>query len=375
MHSLPRRLTVLALTLGLGLCAPAVAQGCSGLGTFWKRDNLPIIPTGATPVAVIPGMCEGESAGVVFEMPANMSPQRIKQVTAPWGHGLGGTNGFVAQLDVEIYDGVSFAGGIPNMGTLVWSLAPTQSAMQVQTHGLNTLDVSQYNIIVGLAPPTGTPPVRRFAVCFRCDLNLYPGGTCAGGYAANFFTDASTSFGACNTPLRTSLIEMLGVGWRDAATATVSGFPICPFAYNGTWAIRCCTEDAYPASYTTIATGCPGTPGVSHLISATLPRIGTSMLVIVNNMSVSLGIMLMGFTNYVPPIDMTFLGMTNCPLHTSFEFTYSLLGGGGQAVHTLALPLDNSLLSLTLYQQAVSFDAINPFGAVLSDAARLVIGI
>ncbi len=170
---------------------------------------------------------------------------------------------------------------------------------------------------------------------------------------------------------------MQGQGWRDASLAQFTGLPlnICPIAYNGVWAIRACSVDAFPASYTTIAAGCPGTLGVSHLIPATLPRIGTSMLVIVNNMALNVGIMLMGFTNFAPPIDLTFLGMNGCPLNTSLEFTYSLVGGGGQAVHTLTLPLDNSLLGLTLYDQALSLDAINTFGAVTSDAARLVIGL
>lgn len=372
-----RRASFSLASFGLALLAAsaATAQTCPGAGnTFWKRDGLPAVPSGLTAVGLVQGVCEGEAIGVVFEMPASMSPQKVLQVTAPWG-AVGGTNGFQAQLDVQIYDGVSFTAGIPNMGTLVFDLEPTGSAMQVDSHALNSLDVSTYDIVVGLAPATGTPPVRRFAVCFRCDFNAHPTGSCASGWPANFFTDAQASFGTCLTPLRTSLIQELSQGWRDMATLTIGGFPACPFAFNGTWCIRACTTDAFPASYTTIAAGCPGTLGTSNLISATLPKIGTNMLVIVNKMTLNLGIMLMGFTNYVPPLDLTFLDMPNCPLHTSFEFSYSLFGGGNQAVHTLTLPNDNSLLGLQLYQQALSFDPINTFGAVTSDAARLVIGL
>lgn len=362
-----------AVLVGLGVASTAAAQACPGTSTSWKRDNLPLVP-GLAPVGLVQGVCEGEAVAVVFEMPAGMSAQKVLQVTAPWG-GTGGTIGFQAQLDVEIYDGVSFTGGVPNMGTLVWSLGSTGAGMLVESHGLNSLDVSSYDIVVGLAPATGTPPVRRFAVCFRVDINAAPGGSCASGYSGNFFTDAQASFGTCLTPLRTSLIQELTQGWRDMATLTIGGFPACPFAFNGTWAIRACTTDAFPASYTTIAAGCPGTLGTSNLISATPPKIGTNMLVIVNKMTLNLGIMLMGFTNYVPPIDLTFLDMPGCPLHTSFEFTYSLIGGGNQAVHTLILPPDNTLLGLQLFQQALLFDPINTFGAVSSDAARLVIGL
>lgn len=234
----------------LGL-VPVAAQSCAtGTDTFWKRDALPAVPSGLTAVSVIQGLCEGESAGVVFEMPAGMPPQRVTQVVAPWG-AAGGIAGFSALLDIEIYDGVSFSGATVNMGTRVFSLSGTGANLQVASHGLNVQDLTAFsNIVVGNAAPTGSPPVRRFAICFRVDINNHPTGSCASGWPANFFTDnASNPFGPCNniiTPLRTSIIEIQGQGWRDAALATVSGFPLCPLFYSGVWAIRCCTRNAAP---------------------------------------------------------------------------------------------------------------------------------
>src|SRR5688572_11964320 len=101
----------LAIVLSvLGAAAQALAQGCATAGgTFWKRDSLPDVPAGLTSVGIVAGMCEGESAGVVFEMPASMSVQRLTRVVAPWGHYPAGTPGFQAALDIEIYDGVSFS--------------------------------------------------------------------------------------------------------------------------------------------------------------------------------------------------------------------------------------------------------------------------
>src|SRR5690349_6640369 len=175
----------LLVPVALTMCGAAIAQGCP-TGTFWKRDTLPPVPSGFTGVSIIQGMCEGESAGVVFEMPANMPVQRITQVVAPWGAPLG-VNGFQAALDVEVYYGVSFNGALVNMGTQVFSLTTAAAAnMQVQSHGLNTLDTSTYSIIVGAAPPTLPGNVRRFAVCFRCDINFHPTGSCAPGWPANF---------------------------------------------------------------------------------------------------------------------------------------------------------------------------------------------
>lgn len=372
MHPFARLAVATALSFGsLGLCVPATAQGCS-TGTFWKRDTLPDVPTSLTAVGVVRGLCEGESAGMVFEMPANMPPQKITQVVAPWGEAFSGTPGFLAQLDVEIYDGVSWSGGIPNMGTLKFQLSSTGQGMQVQTHNLNSFDLSPYDVIVGTAPATGTPPVRRFAVCFRVDLNLHPTGSCAMGYPANFFTDANSLF-SCSGIAQRNVMQIQGVGWRDPVTTTL-GLPLCPLYYNGNWCIRCCTEDAFPAYYTTIVAGCPSTAGVSHLVPASLPRIGTTMLVVIDNLPYSVALMLMDF--FHAPLDVTGFGLPGCFLQTGLTFNYACLGGGGTAVHSLPLPLDNSLLGLVLYQQALVVDPpLNAFGGALSDTAVLQIGI
>lgn len=364
--------------------AALLAQGCPGPGTFWKRDSLPVAPSGLTSVGVVAGMCEGESAGVVFEMPANMSVQRITQVVAPWGHAFG-TPGFTAALDIEIYDGVSFNGAVVNMGTLVFSLSSqATSNMQVTTHGLNTFDMTPYNVVVGTAPGTGSPAVRRFAVCFRCDLNALP-DTCNNGTGqANFFTDATALVGLqCNpaiTPQRTSVIEIQGQGWRDPALATVGGLPLCPLYYRGVFCIRACTEDAFPAFYTTFATGCPSSLPTAHLIPATQPRVGTTLFVIVNNLPSNLGLMLTGTSNTVSafgplPANMTPFGITNCSLHVSPDFLTTLVGGGFSASYSLTIPNNNGLLGAQLFQQPFVFDTpLNPFGGALGDAATMQIG-
>jgi hypothetical protein len=258
--------TVTALVL-YALSTVLCAQACpSPSNTFWKRDTLPAIP-GSTPLSfsVIQGLCEGEAAAVVFNLPAGMPPQKLTQVVAPFG-AAGGASGFVAQLNVEVFDGVSFSGQIPNMGTQVFDLGNvTSSAMQVTTTGLNTLDVSSYNITVG-----NNPTHRRFAIAFRLDFN--PNGNCTTGYPANLFTDNTVSSGFfCNpniTPAQTSLLDIAGQGWRDGAYATVSGFPLCPFYYAGIWAIRCCSTNAAPPNplqITSLSTMPIQTPGTCVL--------------------------------------------------------------------------------------------------------------
>jgi hypothetical protein len=252
--------------------------------------------------------------------------------------------------------------------------------MQVQSHALNTLDLSAFNVVVGSAPPNGSPFVRRFAVCFRVDINAHPTGTCATGYPANFFTDNPSFAFTCNTPLRTSLIEIQGQGWRDAAQATQGGFPLCPIFYNGTWCIRACTRDAFPSSYTTFGTGCPNSLGVSHLIPATLPRLGTNLFVIVDNLPYNLGLMITGTSNTTSgfgplPVDLTGFGLPACPLRVSLDFTTTLSGGGTSASYLLSIPNQASILGVQLHQQAFVIDPpLNAFGGSMSDAATMTIG-
>jgi hypothetical protein len=329
-------------------------------------------------------MCEGESAGIVFEMPANVPVQRITQVVAPWGAPLG-VNGFQAALDVEVYDGVSFSGALVNMGTLVFSLSNTAASnMQVQSHGLNTLDTSTYNIIVGAAPPTAPGNVRRFAVCFRCDLNFHPTGSCATGWPANFFTDNSqTPSFTCNnviTPQRTSIVEIQGQGWRDAALATVGGLSLCPFFYSGIWCIRACSEDAFPAYYTSFGAGCANSIGTAGLLNAALPRLGQQMIVNVTNVPSQLGLMVTGASNSVStlgplPADLTPVGMPGCFLRVSLDLTDGLFTFGTTASWSLAIPNQSTLLGLRFYQQAFVFDPpLNAFGGAMSNAAEWQIG-
>ncbi|MEO6596839.1 MAG: hypothetical protein ABIP94_19010, partial [Planctomycetota bacterium] len=200
-------------------------------------------------------------------------------------------------------------------------------------------------------------------------------------------TDNSQTSGfVCNngiTPQRTSVIEILGQGWRDAALASVVQLgipiPLCPIYYSGIWCIRCCSEDAFPAYYTMYGAGCPGTLPVSQLLPATLPRIGTTMFVIVNNLPLNLGLMISGTSNtnsgFGPlPLNVAPLGMPGCFLRASFDFTTVLTGGGNSASYSLTIPNVNTLLGQQFYQQAFVFDQVNVFGGVLSNASALQIG-
>lgn len=215
----------------------AQAQVCNGPNDlFWKNDTLPQVPGGQFAVAVVPGLCEGEAIGAVFTLPNTTSPQLLKKVAVGFGHQFG-TQGLIALANIEIYDGVTFSGNKPIPGPKLFDLGQAQGSLQVTTHGITEFDMTPYNVTVGNGK-------NNFAVVFRSSFNT--NGTCAGGYPANFITDAAQSFNCTAVPKR-NLMDIQGQGWVDPSNATVQGFPLCPLFYNGNWIIRACTEPTVPA--------------------------------------------------------------------------------------------------------------------------------
>ncbi|MCA8974137.1 MAG: hypothetical protein KDC98_05415, partial [Planctomycetes bacterium] len=220
--------------------------------------------------------------------------------------------------------------------------------------------------------------------------NLYPGGSCASGWQANFFTDNNQLSIFCNavtTPPHTSIIEYYNgcggayMGWQDVTTAAVQGVPLCGPYYQGIWAIRCCTRDAFPASYATFGSGCAGSMPVSTLQPLAMPRIGTSFNVIVNNLPSNICFWLTGWSNQNSvlgplPYDAGPLGAPGCFLRVSPDSPQLLLANNNLVLTSMTLPNNNSLIGIGFYQQALVPDSgFNTLGAVASDAAAAAIGL
>jgi hypothetical protein len=266
--ALPRVLASFALSLPLAAlaAAPAAAQSCPGIN-FFKNDNLPAVPSGQVTLSVIPGLCEGEACGARFLLPGGTA-QKIERVAVGFGSG-GGASGATAAVNIEIYNGVSFAGAVANLGPKVFDYEQVTGAnIQVVSTGINEVDLTPYNIVVNGGGDDD------FVIAFRMLIN--PNGNCTSGFTSNFFTDNSQGgiFG-CNpaiTPQGKNLIFIEGQGWRDAALATVSGFPLCPLFYSGNWAIRACAANAGPVNplKVTVA-GSPVPPGGFATLTFTAP--------------------------------------------------------------------------------------------------------
>ena len=109
----------LAALVSSVLAAPLAAQSCDGAATLLINDNLGANPTGQVPVSIIQGLCEGEAAGCVFDVSSLSSPVSVSKAAVGLFSG-GGASGNQIQGNLRIYDGISWAAGIPTLGPLVF---------------------------------------------------------------------------------------------------------------------------------------------------------------------------------------------------------------------------------------------------------------
>jgi hypothetical protein len=359
-----------AAALLLGPAVPAWSQSCPGQN-FFKNDILPANPSGALSLSVIPGLCEDEACGARFLLPGG-TPQKLQRVAVGFAS-AGGAQGATALVNVEIYNGVSFAGAVATLGPKVFDLEQATGAnFQVTSSGINEFDLTPYNVVVNGAGD------NDFVVAFRMRFN--PNGACATGFQTNFFTDNTQGglFG-CNpsiTPQGKNLIFIEGQGWRDPALATVSGFPLCPLFYSGNWAIRACSTNAGPTNPLQVSvSGSPVPPGGLATLTFTAPGFAGVPFIAAASLGNNPGIPVVSGN---PPVAGTI------PLNFDALLQASLAGSGvffgfqaaflpnGTAPGVILLPNNPNLSGLGFY---VAFVAIPPFPAPfgISDAALIQI--
>jgi hypothetical protein len=135
------------------------------------------------------------------------------------------------------------------------------------------------------------------------------------------------------------------------------------------------------ASYTTFASGCPGSLGVPTLTPLALPVLGQMVMVQIDHLPMDLALLFTGLSNETSPfgplpIDLGALGMPGCTANVSPDVTTAVAGGGSSATWSFVVPSSPPLFGLRLYQQALVLDpnSGNPLGAVMSDAAALILG-
>ncbi|MEQ1631675.1 MAG: hypothetical protein ABL997_04845 [Planctomycetota bacterium] len=241
--------SILRAFLAAALCSAAQlsAQACSAGDILLKNDQIPALPGAATAVAIVPGLCDGEAAMSVL---TTSGPVFVNKVSAMFGAQFG-TNGVVAAVDLEIYDGATVnAQGRWTLGPRVFQLSAGGSNLQIQSHAIN-----EYTLPSPVRCTSG-----KVVIGWRMVLNGAT-GSCATGYTANFCTDF-----ASNCTSGRNVLDAIGHGPIDPATYAGFGLPLCPIYFRGDWIIRACVTPDVSVTWT----GNP-TPGGAVLLNLMAP--------------------------------------------------------------------------------------------------------
>ena len=238
---------------------PLCAQVCTGNGRVLKNDSLPDSPSGPLPIAIVPGLCNGEAAMAILNAGG---PCRVDQVGIVYAHQTAAT-GVLADVDVEIYDGAT---ALPNgkyvLGAKLFTLSASSQLLRLVSTGLNVYPLPQ-----PVRVPSGMP-----VVSFRMVTNQAV-GSCQLGYAANFATDPSLGCGLTGK----DVLDATGHGPIDPHLYTGFGGNLCPLYFRGHWVIRACVTPEAGVSWTGFPTPggnvslrflAPGQPGDGYVALA-----------------------------------------------------------------------------------------------------------
>jgi len=167
---------IFALAGVVCLAHVATAQTCTNASdVFLKNDALPQIPNQQT-VSVIPGLCEGESCGCVFDVSNQLiysSDVKVNMCAVGFIN-VASANGITAAVNMRIFDGVTWnpAGTIPTFGPLVFDFEnQTGSSIQISSSAINTVDI----------PSTFDVHVTSGQLVVVFDMEINTGGDCANG--------------------------------------------------------------------------------------------------------------------------------------------------------------------------------------------------
>ncbi|MBK9383925.1 MAG: hypothetical protein IPN34_03750 [Planctomycetes bacterium] len=228
-----RSLLVPALLAAVLCGAGLEAQSCGAGQNLLKNDAIPGVPNGATAVALVPGLCDGEAAMSVFR---TQGAVRIDKASVMFANNFG-ASGTLALVNLEIYSGATFrTDGRVSLGPKVFDFASaTGNDIQISTHALNEIDISSRNVVIS----TGT-----VVIAWRMQLNT-ASGSCALGYTSNFATDNNF---VCRSG--ENILDAQGVGPVDPCTYLGFGVPLYPTFFRGNWLIRACATPQISAEWT-----------------------------------------------------------------------------------------------------------------------------
>lgn len=152
-------------------------------------------------------------------------------------------------------------------------------------------------------------------------------------------------------------------------------------AFNGTLHYDLSAPGSF-AGYGFFGSGCTNSLGsISSLAPTSLPIVGQTAILTVDNLPLNAAIMAVGFSKTTSslgslPLDLTALGAPGCFARVSADSTLVIIGASGSATWSLTLPPTPSIGGIEFFNQAYAIDPTrNLLGIAVSDAGAGVIGL
>jgi len=130
------------------------------------------------------------------------------------------------------------------------------------------------------------------------------------------------------------------------------------------------------STYVAFAPGCAGSHPPARLVPRDTPFVGHRLEVEVFHLPANIALMTMGWQQLASPVSLAAVGMPGCFQQISVDAAAAIVGQANSAVWNLPIPDLPDLVGITFYNQALVLDpaAPNALGAVVSDAAKAVVG-
>jgi len=112
-------------------------------------------------------------------------------------------------------------------------------------------------------------------------------------------------------------------------------------------------------------------------LTSTRPIVGSTVSITANWIPSGspLGAILLGWTQYLPGIELTPMGMPDCFQYASGDSISIFVPVGGSGTYAFSLPNAPSFVGAHVYTQGVTFlSGVNPTGAISSNGIDLQIG-
>lgn len=284
----------------------------------------------------------------------------------------GGTN----FLDVDVTNplGLTVCGMHVNSGAAVGTPITVNVFHKAGTY-VGAVDNAAPWRLVGTATATALGGNQRTFVSFPLPIHL-PFGVQGlaieqlGASPQYSNLGAVTSYVYPDCTITAGLVQALPT-FGPAATST----QFTPRVWNGALHFGT-TQGNGAAGYGHLGVGCVGSLGVPGNRSTTLPTLGGQATVVIDRLPLDFGVLALGLARIAPSLDLTFLGMPGCPLHSSADVLLPINGTANVATVPYPVPVAVNLVGVQVFLQALSFDPlVNQFGFAISDAAVMLVGL